>query len=434
MKGMNREIMGIAIPAVVTNVTIPLLGLLDTAIAGHLQGGSGAAFIGAVAVGAMMFNLIYWNFGFLRMGTSGMTAQAYGREDKTEITRILQHSTMLGLLIALGIIVLQWPLQWITLFIIGPSENVESLALTYFYIGVWGAPPTLMMMAIKGWFLGMQDSKSPMVISIGVNVLNILISLLAVYGLNMGFVGIIIGTVSAEWIGLIYSLWLVRHRYPEIVKGIKLREALHFRGAGQFFKVNADIFVRSFFMMLQSLFFTAAGARSGDLVLAVNALILQMVLLFSYFMDGIAFAGEAVAGKYCGRGDKQSERSCVLHLFQWAGILTVICALLYAFFPEQIFSLLTSDGAVVKASMDYRWWCVVVPVAGMAAYVWDGVFIGLTRTRAMAGAVGLALVMFMITYILLPNSWGNNVLWTAYVVFLLTRSLTQTVQYFRLKR
>lgn len=425
----NREIWQIAIPAIVTNVTIPLLGLLDTAIAGHLSGGSGATFISAAAVGAMMFNLIYWNFGFLRMGTSGLTAQAYGRGSMPETVAVLQHAMGLGLLIAVGIIVLQWPLQWCALKVIGPSREVEALALTYFYIGVWGAPPTLVMMGIKGWLLGMQDSRSSMVISIAVNVLNILISLLAVLVLRMGFVGIIVGTVAAQWLGLGYSVWLLRRKYGAYVAAIDWRHALRFGGAMRFFKVNGHIFLRSTLMMVQALFFTAAGARSGDLTLAVNTLILQMAILFSYFMDGIAFAGEAIVGKYCGMGDAAAERSCVWHLFGWAGALTAICTVLYVAFPEAMFALLTDDGSVVAAALHFRWWCAVLPVAGMAAYVWDGVFIGLTRTREMLVAVGVALAVFFITYAAVPAQWGNHGLWLSYIAFLATRSVMQTAQY-----
>ena len=428
---MNREIFHIAIPAIVTNVTIPLLGLLDTAIAGHLPGGNGATFISAVAVGAMMFNLIYWNFGFLRMGTSGLTAQAYGSGDKAETVAVLQHAMALGFLISVGIIVLQWPLQWVTLLAIGPSDTVRQLALTYFYIGVWGAPPTLVMMGIKGWLLGMQDSRSPMVISIAVNVLNIVLSVIAVFALGLGFTGIIVGTVLAEWIGLAYSLWLLRRKYRSHVAAMDWRKAFGFKGSARFFKVNSHIFIRSTLMMLQALFFTAAGARSGDMTLAVNTLILQMAILFSYFMDGIAFAGEAIAGKYYGRGDVAAEHSCVWHLFGWAGAFTAICTLLYAIFPEQIFTVLTNDHSVVSAALDFRWWCAVIPVAGMAAFVWDGVFIGLTRTREMMAAVGIALAAFFLTFAIVPTSMGNHGLWPAYIAFLVTRSLVQTAQYLK---
>ncbi len=429
MKGINHEIWRIALPAIVTNVTIPLLGLLDTAIAGHLDASRGALYIGAVSVGAMMFNLLYWNFGFLRMGTSGMTAQAYGRRDPAMQAAILQRATLLGLAIGVLIIVLQWPLQRVVLWLIGPSDDVRALALTYFYIGVWGAPPTLMMMSIKGWLLGMQDSRSPMVISIGVNVLNIVVSLIAVYGLGLGFAGIIVGTVAAQWAGLLYCWWLLRHKHRGLLALMSWRTALKADGLWRFFKVNGDIFVRSTLMMVLNLFFMAVGARSGEMVLAVNALIMQLFTLFSYFMDGIAMAGEALVGKYWGRRDGQRLHSCVRRLFAWAAVLTVLCATLYAAVPGSIFGLLTSDSRVVAASLGYRWWCAAIPVAGMAAFVWDGVFIGLTRTRAMTLAVLVAVAAFFTLYALLPRSMGNQALWLAFVAYLALRGLVQTVQY-----
>lgn len=428
-KGLNREIWRIALPSIVTNVTIPLLGLLDTAIAGHLDASHGALYIGAVSVGAMMFNLLYWNFGFLRMGTSGMTAQAYGQGDTSTQASILQRATLLGLAIGVLIIVLQWPLQRAALWVIGPSQDVRALALTYFYIGVWGAPPTLMMMSIKGWLLGMQDSRSPMVISIGVNVLNIAVSLLAVYGLGLGFAGIAVGTVTAQWAGLLYCWWLLRHRHRGLLARISWHTAWATGGLWRFFRVNGDIFVRSTLMMVLNLFFMAVGARSGEMVLAVNALIMQLFTLFSYFMDGIAMAGEALVGKYWGMSHDKRLRSCVLHLFGWATVLTVLCAALYAAVPGRIFALLTSDSRVVAASVGYRWWCAAIPVAGMAAFVWDGVFIGLTRTRAMTLAVLVAVAAFFALYAALPHAMGNQALWLAFVTYLALRSLVQTAQY-----
>lgn len=431
---MNREILHIALPAIVTNITIPLLGLVDTAIAGHLSGAGGAVYISAVAVGAMMFNLIYWNFGFLRMGTSGLTAQAYGRADKAAATLVLQHASVLALLIGLGIIALQWSLQRITLIAIGAEPGVEALALTYFYIAVWGAPPTLVMMAIKGWMIGMQDSKHPMHISIGVNVVNILLSLTAVTVLGLGFKGIAIGTVVAQWLGLGYSLWILRRKYGEHLSDVSLRQALHFRGARGFFRVNVHIFVRSTLMMVQALFFTSASARAGNMTLAVNTLILHMGILFSYFMDGLAFAGEAITGKYFGQGNRKAEHRCVRHLFGWGMAFAAVCTLIYAIFPEEIFSLLTSDRSVVHTALRYRWWCAVIPVAGMAAFVWDGVFIGLTRTRHMTTAVGIALGVFILCYVTGVEQWGNHALWAAYVGFLATRSIVQSVQYAQLRQ
>ena len=422
---MNREILRIALPAIVANITIPLLGLLDTAIAGHL---GDATVIGAIAVGSMLFNFVYWNFGFLRMGTSGMTAQAYGAGDKDAQARMLQQSSVLALVIALAIVVLQWPIRWLGFTVIGPSDDVLQLAHTYFDIVVWGAPPTLMMMSIKGWLLGMQDSKGAMYISILVNVINIIASLAAVYVLDMGFVGIAVGTLVAQWLGLAYSLWLVRHGYGAIVSLVDWRKTLHLKGSGRFFKVNADIFVRSTLLMLANLFLVSVGARSGDLILAVNALLQQLNSLFAYFMDGIAFAGEALVGKYYGRRDLSHLRQCVRRLFVWAAVLTVAFTVLYAF-PQHIFAMLTDDQPVRLAAMDYRWWCALLPLCGAAAFVWDGVFIGLTYSRGMLWAVAVADVFFFVLYFVLPASMGNHRLWLAFVIYLAMRGIVQTVLY-----
>ena len=424
---MNREILRIALPAIVANITIPLLGLLDTAIAGHL---GDATVIGAIAVGSMLFNFVYWNFGFLRMGTSGMTAQAYGAGDKDAQARMLQQSSVLALVIALAIVVLQWPIRWLGFTVIGPSDDVLQLAHTYFDIVVWGAPPTLMMMSIKGWLLGMQDSKGAMYISILVNVINIIASLAAVYVLDMGFVGIAVGTLVAQWLGLAYSLWLVRHGYGAIVSLVDWRKTLHLKGSGRFFKVNADIFVRSTLLMLANLFLVSVGARSGDLILAVNALLQQLNSLFAYFMDGIAFAGEALVGKYYGRRDLSHLRQCVRRLFVWAAVLTVAFTVLYAF-PQHIFAMLTDDQPVRLAAMDYRWWCALLPLCGAAAFVWDGVFIGLTYSRGMLWAVAVADVFFFVLYFVLPASMGNHRLWLAFVTYLAMRGIVQTVLYNR---
>lgn len=423
---MSHDILKIALPSIVTNVTIPLLGLLDVGIAGHL---GDASFIAAVSVGAMMFNLIYWNFGFLRMGTSGMTAQAYGRGNRHEAATLLSRSCLLALAIGLAIVLLQYPLQRLALWVIGPSRGVTRLALIYFYIGVWGAPATLMMMSIKGWFLGMQDSRSPMLISVGVNVVNIVASLLAVYVLDMGFAGIAVGTVTAQWLGLVASLGLLALRQPWLRGELARVKSLNFSGSSRFFKVNGDIFVRSFLLMIVNLAFVAIGARSGDLTLAVNALIMQLFTLFSYFMDGIAFAGEALAGKLEGRGDSKGLRRCIGLLFKWGLLITMIYTALYVVFPRGIFEMLSSDRNVVEQAMRFRWWSVAIPITGMAAFIWDGVFIGLTRTRHMALAVLVAVLTFFAIHAATVSWLAEHALWLTFVSYLAVRGLVQTWQY-----
>lgn len=430
VKETDREILDIALPAIIANITIPLLGLLDVGIAGHL---GDATLIGAIAVGTMIFNLIYWNFGFLRMGTSGVTAQAYGSGNRQRQALVLQHVVLLGMAIGLAVIVLQWPIKAVALWVIGGSPGVNVMAGVYVDVCVWGAPPILAMMGIKGWFLGMQDSRSPMLISIGVNVFNVVFSLAAVYGLGMGFMGIAVGTVAAEYAGLAVSLGLLWRRQRWVWQCLSLRNAVGMRGDRQLRGGNRDIFVRSFLMMLINLFFLSAGARSGDVLLAVNTLIMQLFTLYSYFMDGIAFAGEALVGKAVGRRDGLGLRLCVRRLLLWGSVVMVVFAMCYALFARDIFSLLTSDGIVVAEALHYRWWCVGIPLAGMAAFVWDGVFIGMTRTRGMLVSAALAFAAFFAVYYLAPMQLGNNRLWLAFLSYLAMRGAVQSALYMRVR-
>ena len=420
---INREIMAISLPAIVANIAEPLLGLLDTGIAGHL---GAPQFIGAVAVGAMMMNVLYWNFGFLRMGTSGLTAQAYGSGSHQAQVDTLQRSSAIALIVGIAMVVLQAPIQWALLWIMGPSAEVSALAATYFSIVVWGAPAVLVTMSIKGWLLGMQDSRSPMIISIGVNVLNVIMSLIAVYVLDMGFKGIAFGTLTSVWVGVIYACWRVRRKFIDIVRSLHFSRAFNFKGSARFFKVSSDIFVRCIFMLVVNLFFIRAGARSGDIVLAVNTMMQQLFHLFSFFMDGIAFAGEAVVGKYYGARDYRQMHRCVRWLFVWSIATTMIFVIAYSLFPHAIFTMFTSQSQVVDIAMDYHWWCSLVPLVSMAAFVWDGVFIGVTATRDMLIAVATACIVFFLLYFSLPTTWGNHALWTAFLAFLVTCSLVQT--------
>ena len=424
IKPIDKEILRIALPSIVANITVPLLGLIDMSIAGHL---GDVAYIGAMSVGAMMFNLVYWNFGFLRMGTSGLTAQAYGRKDESGMRNVLAQSSVLALAIALAILLLQYPLQWVSLKVISPSQEVLHLAQLYFFVLVWGAPAILLMMAIKGWFLGMQDSKSAMRISICVDVVNIVASLTAVYVLHMGFVGIAVGTLIAEYVALAYGVVLLLSKHGGMLKQIRLSEAMRIGEMGRFMKVNADIFVRSFCLMLVSLSFVSIGARSGDMTLAVNSLIMQLFILYSYFMDGVAYAGEALVGRYEGSQDRAMLKKCVSHLFKWGSLVMVVYALCYGLLPGEIFSLLTDDEQVVVAALDYRWWCVSIPIAGMAAFVWDGVFIGETNTRGMLFSIAISGAVFFVISLIVPYPEGNTRLWLAFIAYLAVRSVVQTV-------
>lgn len=423
---MNRKILGIALPAIVANITVPLLGLIDTSIAGHL---GRTEYIGAIAVGSMIFNLIYWNFGFLRMGTAGMTAQAYGSKDTTECLQILARAVSIGGSAAIMILILQQFLLWITLLAIGPSDEVLDLARTYFHICVWGAPAILMTMEIKGWFIGMQDSRSPMIISIGVNVVNIIASLAAVYMFDMGFKGIPTGTVIAEYSGLAYAILLIRRKHGSDFRSFKWKNTLKAAGMRKFFKVNSDIFLRSTCLMIVTLFFVSAGARSGDITLAVNALIMQLFTLFSYFMDGFAYAGEALVGRYAGAKDLPMLHRCTNRLLCWGGIVAAAFTTIYLFGADAIFGIITDNKTVIAAAHEYHLWSVAIPLAGAAGFIWDGVYIGLTATRQMLYTIAVSCALFFAVFYLMPDSMENNKLWLAFISYLAMRGISQTFVY-----
>ena len=430
MNRRDHQILEIALPAIVTNITVPLLGLVDTAIVGHM---GSAAFIGAVAVGSMIFNLVYWVFGFLRMGTSGMTAQARGRRNFSETTQLLVRSCWVSLSIALLIIVLQWPVREGMLWFIGPTADVRTLAVTYFNIVVWGAPAMLTLYSLSGWFIGMQNTRIPMFISIIQNVVNIVASLTFVYGLGMKVEGVALGTVVAQYAGCLVALWFLWRYYRRIVGTvlmIRRRKATVISRTVpmiRFLRVNRDIFLRTLCLVAVNLYFTSAGARQGATILAVNTLLMQLYLLFSYIMDGFAFAGEALGGRYWGARDMEAYKDVVRRLFGWGAMMTILFTAIYVLGGKPFLSLLTDEPQVVEASQTYVWWAYLIPVAGVAAFIWDGLFIGTTKTRGMLISSAIAALVFFVTATITMNLMGNHGLWLSMILYLLTRGIIQTL-------
>lgn len=424
MKQRDRQILQIALPSIVSNITVPLLGLVDMAIVGHM---GGAHYIGAVAVGSMIFNMIYWVFAFLRMGTSGMTSQSLGRRDLPEVVRLLVRSLTVALLISLAILLLQVPIAWLAFSLMSPTAEILPFALRYFYICIWGAPAMLGLYGLTGWYIGMQNTRLPMFISIMQNVVNIAMSCLLVYGFGMKVEGVAIGTVVAQWAGFLVGLFLLKRNYWRLAKyfqrpGIFLRSAMV-----RFFSVNRDIFLRTLCLVAVNMYFTSAGAQQGAVILAVNTLLMQLFLLFSYVMDGFAYAGEAMAGKYYGAGNMVALRDTVWRVFRWGGMMALLFTIVYILGGSDFLSLLTDEQSVVAASAEYLPWAVLIPFAGLAAFVWDGIFIGLTATRSMLmSLVFSALAFFAICFTLVPF-FGNHALWLALVVYVIVRGLVLTV-------
>jgi MATE family multidrug resistance protein len=380
--------------------------MVDIAIAGHLDTNA-ATKIGGIAIGSMLFDLLYWNFGFLRIGTGGLAAQAYGRGDRRECARILTRALGISLAIALVLIAIQWIFVKAAFLVVDCTPEVRELASGYFFIRIWAAPATLSLMAFKGWFIGMQDSVSAMICDVTVNGMNIVASFLLALGLtigertlipSIGFSGIAAGTVTAQWTGLTVALVLLAVKYrkgtmdqmsPEDLKGL-------FKGSEtrRFFVMNTDLFVRSLCFIAIYIGFTVISARYGDLLLAVSSILMKLLMIFSYFTDGFAYAGEALTGRYIGAKDGPMLRQTVKWTFVWSMAIAVIFMGIYQFAGVPMLRVMTSDAAVIEQSREFMPWLLLMPVIGCAAFTWDGIYIGATASKEIRNAMLWAVVAF----------------------------------------
>ena len=427
----DRQILHIALPSIVSNITVPLLGLVDVAITGHL---GSAAYIGAIAVGGMLFNIIYWMFAFLRMGTSGMTSQALGARNLPEVVSVLLRATMVSLLISAVMLCLQVPVRELSLAIIAPSEEVAAYTRTYFNICIWGAPAALALFALTGWCVGMQNSKIPMVVSIAQNLVNILLSLVLVYWGGMTIEGVALGTVIALYAGLLLSLSLIMRNYLRLKKYLRLQMVATRESLLRFFMLNKDIFLRTCCLILVHFFFISAGAKLGDAELAVNTILMQLFMLYSYIMDGFAFAGEAMVGKAIGAQARGIYDDTVKRLFRWGWLLAALFTVAYFLFGEAYISVLTDNAEVVASAREYQPWTLLFPVCGVAAFIWDGVYIGATATKGMLVSMASGTAVFFLLYLLLVPSWGNHGLWVAFVCYLAVRGISLALTRHRIWR
>ena len=425
MKTTHTDILRLAMPSIVSNITVPLLGMIDLAITGHLGNQS---FIGAIAVGSMLFNIMYWMFGFLRMGTSGLTAQAFGESNKEKITETLYQGVTVSAAISLLLLVLS-PLIFIgAMEFIAPSPEVRELVGKYFRICVAGIPASLLLFVLNGWYIGMQNTRIPMTIAISQNILNILASIFFVYGIGMKLEGIALGTVIAQWGGALASIWLLRKRY-----GVYIHQSNSFKktvlnsNLSQYLLVNRDIFFRTLCLIGIHFYFIAAGAKGGDTILAVNAVFMQFFTLYSYFIDGMAYAGEALVGKAVGARDKVGYAKTLRGLFILSGLLTLLFTLVYAFFNADLLTLFTDNEDVLKSSKDYLLWTLFFPICGMAAFIWDGVYIGATLPRYMLLSTLLGIIVFFALYISLSPMFENHALWLAFLSNLAVRGIILTM-------
>lgn len=418
---LNRKILALAIPAIIANITTPLLSLVDIAIVGHL---GSSAFVGAIAVGGSMFSMIYWLFGFLRFGTSGLTAQAVGRCDSADTELILLRSLAIGWSIGLLLILLQRPLEQAVLAFLQPDEATRAAARLYFRVLIYGAPAVLTTYSLNGWFVGVQNTRMAMWISILINVCNIAGSLLLVYACRLQLTGVALGTLIAQYAGALTGLAVCRVRY-----GVSFRpfaEVMQWEKLRRFLRINADIFLRTICLIAVTVWFTREGARQGTLMLDANTLLMQFFIIFTYLMDGFAFAGEALCGKYVGARRPRAVRICIMRLMQWGAGIALLFTALYAVGETAFLRLLTNDAEILAVAMDYRLWALVIPLAGFAAFVWDGILVGETRTRLMLVSMIAATAVFFIVFYSLMPTLGNHALWLAFCAYLFVRGAVQT--------
>ncbi len=426
---VDRAILALAVPSIVSNITTPLLGLMDVALTGHM---GSATYIAAIAVGGTIFNMIYWVFGFLRMGTSGLTAQAFGRSGvkvaagrQTDAGAECSATLLRGLLTAMSagllLLLLHVPVAKIALGIMDVEGETARLTARYFMILCFGAPAVLGSYVFTGWFLGMQNAKAPMWISMIINVVNLGVSALLVIGCGMKIDGVAVGTLVAQWTGFAVAAVMVLRRYR--LKVGALRQLFDPERIKEFFSVNADIFLRTVCLVAVTVWFTRTGASQGTVTLAVNTLMMQFFMFFSYFMDGFAFAGEALTGKSIGASDRNGLRIVTGRLLKWGIALGIIFSVIYFAAGDTVVGWLTSEESVVAASSEFMGWVVVIPMAGFASFTFDGIFIGATLTRQMLISMFVSMAVFFAVYFLTFKSMGNHGLWLAFILYLVSRGV-----------
>ena len=448
MRSINKDILKLAIPSILANITVPLVGMVDIAVAGHLDANA-ATLIGGIAIGTMLFDLLYWNFGFLRVGTGGLTAQAYGRGDRKECARTFARSLGIALACALLLIAVQWIFVKAAFLVVDCTPEVRELASKYFFIRIWAAPATLSLMAFKGWFIGMQDSVSPMAVDLTVNGTNVLMSFVLALGIKswgyegMGFAGIAAGTVVAQYTGLTVAVILMLLKYRKnTLSQLELKGVFKGAETRRFFAMNTDLFVRSLCFIAIYIGFTVISARYGDLLLAVCSIMMKLLMIFSYFTDGFAYAGEAMTGKYIGAGDRAMLGQTVKWTFIWSMSIAAVFMGIYHFAGVPMLKVMTSDIQVIEAARQYLPWLLLMPVVGCAAFTWDGIYIGATASKDMRNSMLLAVVsfagiwacgIFSIMFLGLDemayNTMAVHVLMAAYFAHLLARTVYLSVRY-----
>ena len=419
----HRQIIQLAFPMIISNLSTPLLGLVDTAVMGHLDT---PQFLGGVALGGLIFSFIYWGFGFLRMGTTGLTAQAFGNRDHNEIKSILGRALLISTVISILILASQFPVRIISFWLIESSAPLERLASRYYDIRIWSAPATLSLYVLLGWFLGLQDVKSPLYIVLVTNLCNIFLDILLVVYLKMDVNGVAFASVLAEYSGMLFAVFLLQRKIKTFHSSWSWSRVIDPEKLKNLLIINNNIFIRTLCLIFAFAFFTAQGAKFGETILAANAILLNFLMLMAFALDGFAHAAEALVGRALGASDKTLLNRTVLTAALWSCFVAFNFSVAYAVFGMHLINILTSLDDVRNATYQYLPWVIFMPMASFACYLLDGIFIGATLTREMRNTM-----LFSILLCFLPTWYffqylHNHGLWLTLTVFMLARSVSMS--------
>ena len=429
---MNREILRIAVPNIISNITVPLMGIASTFIAGRVAGADGATTIGALSIGVAIFNFIYWNCSFIRMGTSGLTAQAYGANEHKEYSLMLWRAVCVALGVGIAAFALQWPIGEFSLWFMSTGDSSsDAMIADYFYTRIWAVPAGIMLFAFNGWLTGMQNAVIPMAVAILVNVLHICFSYLFSIVGDYGLEGIALASVVAQWTGVATMVVIIVAKYRHKLVRVSLSEVMELSSMRRFFSINSDIIIRTFCLVAVYTFFTKASADMGDKnILAVNTILLQLFTLFSYMNDGFAYAAEALTGRFIGARDSASLRKCIKLCVVWCFVVSFIYVGVYVGWWRDIFSLLVDSEnsdleSLLAVAEQYIGWIIIIPIASALPFVMDGIMVGATRSRIMRNSMIWSSVCYFV--LLYGSSWliGNNAIWLAFTSYMFLRGVFQ---------
>ena len=423
---LNKEILRLAIPNIIANLSVPILSLTDIALLGHLES---EVYLAALSLSTAVFNVVFWMFSFIRMSATGFTAQAYGSQDKSQVKRILYRSFFIALGIGAILVSLSFLIKMFSFDLMSSDPETIYFAKEYFNIRILAAPATIGLYALTGWFSGMQDAKSPMFVTVLMNIINVILSIVFINVFSMDIEGAALGTIIAEYLAFAVGIFILFKKYPEVFRFTESwSQVFNKTELYEFFSINRDIFIRTLCLILVFNFFIITSAKYETVILSANSILLQLTMVFSYFTDGFACAAEALTGKYLSQKNREKFNKLIKSLFLWGLGLAVVFSVIYFFFGSSILRILTSQESVLSTAKEYLVWLAILPLFSFASYIWDGIYVGVLAGKAMRNTMIIATFpVFFGLFYSLNDSFGNHALWIALLGYLFFRGFLQTI-------